>query len=140
MRWVVGALGLAMIGYAVAGAATDTGVNPVGHLVFLATVLIGHDLILMPVALGVGALIARFAPVWARWPAQLALYASAILAFVALPFVIGAGRRPDDPSALPLDYGRGLLILLAVVWVAAGLTAAWRWRARPHRRQTAPRR
>jgi len=124
MRWVLGGVGLAAIGYAVAGAATDTGIDPVGHLTFLATVLIGHDLILMPAAIGVGALVARYAPAWARGPAHAALYASAVLTFVALPFVIGAGRRPDDPSALPLHYGRGLLLVLAAVWVVAAVAAA----------------
>jgi len=27
------------------------------------------------------------------------------------------GRRPDVPSALPLDYGTGLLVTLAAVWL-----------------------
>ena len=132
IRWTVGGAGLAVLGYAVLGAAADTGVNPVGHLTFLATLLIGHDLILMPVAVGVGALVARYAPTWARGPAQAALYASAVLTFLALPFVIGAGRRPDDPSALPLHYGRGLLLLLGVVWLTAAAIAVQR-RRRSHR-------
>jgi hypothetical protein len=123
-RGVIGGAGLAAIGYALAGAATDTGINPVGHLTFLATVLIGHDLILMPAAIGVGVLVTRYAPAWARGPVHAALYASAVLTFVALPFVIGAGRRPDNPSALPLPYGRGLLLLLAAVWVVAAIAAA----------------
>jgi hypothetical protein len=125
---MVAGAGVAAMGYAVAGAAGDTGVNPVGHLAFLATVLIGHDLVLMPIALGVGVLVARYAPPWARGPAQAALYASAIVTFVALPFVIGAGRRPDDPSALPLNYTRGLLVLLAAVWAAAAVAAVRRRR------------
>ena len=128
MRWVLGAAGLAAIGYALAGAATDTGINPVGHLAFLAAVLIGHDMILMPVAIGVSALVTRFAPTWARGPAQFALFASAVLTFVALPFVIGAGRRPDNPSALPLHYGPGLLVMLGTVWLAATAIAIGRHR------------
>jgi hypothetical protein len=139
MRWVLGSAGLAAIGYAVAGAATDTGINPVGHLAFLATVLIGHDVILMPIAIGVSALVTRYGPTWARGPAQFALFASAILTFVALPFVIGAGRRPDDPSALPLHYGRGLLVMLGIVWLAAAAIAVrQRRRAGRHPRPVEP--
>jgi hypothetical protein len=84
----------------------------------------------MPAAIGVGVLVARVAPAWARGPVHAALYASAVLTFVALPFLIGAGRRQDDPSALPLHYGRGLLVLLAAVWVVAAITAAYRWSRR----------
>jgi hypothetical protein len=41
---------------------------------------------------------------------------------VALPFIVGAGRIADNPSAFPQHYGRGLALVLAVVWSAA---AAW---------------
>ena len=36
---------------------------------------------------------------------------------MAFPFVLGAGRLPDNPSKFPRDYGRGLLIVLGVVWL-----------------------
>jgi hypothetical protein len=125
-RITLGAIGLIIMLYAAASAALDNGINPVGHLAFLAIVLIGHDLVLLPVAIGVGWLVTRFAPAWARGPALAALFASAIVTFVALPFVIGAGRRPDDPSALPLNYARGLLVVLAAIWVCAAALALYR--------------
>jgi hypothetical protein len=53
-----------------------------------------------------------------------AAYLSGALIAVALPLVLGLGRTPDEPSALPLNYGRGLLISLAVVWLAAAAIAA----------------
>jgi hypothetical protein len=36
------------------------------------------------------------------------------------------GRRPDVPSALPLDYGTGLLVTLAAVWLGVATVAVVR--------------
>jgi hypothetical protein len=117
------ALGLGAIWYAVSGIASDPGARPMGHLRFLATVLIGHDLVVLPLALAVGAVVSRWAPGWARGPIHAALFASATVAVVALPFVLGVGRAPDNPSALPIHYGRGLLVVLAVIWAVAAVAA-----------------
>jgi hypothetical protein len=97
--------------------------------------LIGHDAVFLPVVIAVGAVIGRFVPVSARTIVRIALLVSLAVTVVALPFVGGRGRRPDEPSALPLNYGRGLVIVLAAVWLAAGvaLAAGW-WR----RRRTSP--
>jgi hypothetical protein len=73
----------------------------------LAALLVLHDGVLMPLAIGAGALIGRFVPVRTRAAVRVAAYLSLILVVVALPFVLGFGRRPDDPSALALNYGRG---------------------------------
>jgi hypothetical protein len=44
--------------------------------------------------------------------------------------IIGAGRTPDNPSKLPLNYGLGLATVLGAIWiVVAGL--ALRARRRP---------
>jgi len=93
VRVTLAALGIAAIGYGLARVATSA--RPLGQLRFLATVLIGHDLVLLPLA-------------------------------IAIPFVIGAGRRPDDPSALPLPYWRGPLVVLGVIWAVAVIPAARR--------------
>ena len=49
---------------------------------------------------------------------QAALLLSAAVV-VARPGVLGYGRTPDLPSALTRDYTRGMLILLAAIWIAA---------------------
>jgi hypothetical protein len=50
---------------------------------------------------------------------------------VALPLVLGLGRSADNASLLPRPYGRGLLLILALVWSAAAVRVAVRaWRRR----------
>ena len=89
-----------------------------GHLLFLAGVLLAHDVVLLPAAIGVGVLIGRRLPAGGRVPARAAAFITATLLVVAVPLALGLGRRPDTPSALPLDYGRGLAITALVVWAA----------------------
>lgn len=107
------------MGYAISGLLTDPRGRPAGQLLFMAAVVVAHDGLLMPLVIGVGALIGRVVPVPARPAVRVAALVSAALGVVALPLVLGYGRRPDNPSALPLDYGRGLLVTLLLVWTAA---------------------
>lgn len=124
--------------YAVFGAVTDRSDRIGGHLIFLIAVLLGHDWLLMPLAVGIGALLTRTVPSRARAETAAAAYISGVLLVIALPLVLGLGKRPDDPSALPLNYGRGLVVCLAVVWLAAGATLLYRrHRRRPARSRTA---
>jgi hypothetical protein len=46
-----------------------------------------------------------------------------ILTLVALPWVLGVGADPDNPSFLPRDYGRNLLLVDVGVLVVAALWA-----------------
>lgn len=57
----------------------------------------------------------------ARAPVQAALIATAAVTIVALPLGFGYGRLADNPSALPRDYPLGLALVLATIWLAAGL-------------------
>lgn len=137
MRWLRRALvgtGVVVMAYGLVGAVI-TVTNPVGHLLFLAAVLLLHDGLLMPIALAVGALAGRLVPAGLRAVIAAAAYVSGSLVVVALPLVLGFGRTADEPSALPLNYARGLLVALAAVWLAAlACLAARRLRpARPHK-------
>ena len=111
--------GALVMAYAVAGALFDGDVNRVGVALFLITLLVLHDGVFLPVVIGVGALIGRFVP--ARWQSTIraAALISLAVSVVALPFVLGFGRSPDNPSALPLPYGRGLIVILILVWIAS---------------------
>ena len=54
-----------------------------------------------------------------RTAVRAAALVSAAVTLVALPLVLGYGRDPGNPSALPLPYGRGLAVLLGLIWVTA---------------------
>lgn len=122
VRLLLGAAGIAVAGYGAYGLLTDGGANPVGQFVFLGVLLVGHDFVIVPAVILAGVALARWVPAVARTPVRAALVVSAAVSVVALPFIVGAGRIADNPSAFPQSYGRGLAVILAVVWVAA---AGW---------------
>jgi len=119
LRLGLGALGVLVMAYAVGGAVADRDDNLVGHLAFLVGVQAAHDAVVLPVAVGVGALLRRYV----REPAiiQGGLVVTVAVLVVGLPLALGYGRAADNPSALPLNYPLGLLLVLATVWLAAAL-------------------
>jgi hypothetical protein len=119
------AVGAVVMGYAVLGAATDPDLKPGGVVLFLAAVLVAHDAVLVPLTIAVGALVGRFAPPWSQPSIRAAAIVSLAVSVVALPLVLGHGRSADNPSILPLAYGRGLLLVLAATWIAALVSAAF---------------
>jgi hypothetical protein len=127
VRRVLVAIGAVTIGYAVLSAIADPDLKLLGVLVFLAAVLVLHDGVLLPITIGVGALIGRL-PAPARVPVRVAALISLPVTIVALPLVVGYGRSPDNPSILPLHYGRGLLLTAAAIWVPAAVIVAIRLR------------
>lgn len=121
MRWVRRGLvvaGTLLMGYAMVGGLLDPDLRPVGVVVFLAGVLLAHDAVVLPLALAAGVLIGRFLPAGTRTAVRIGGLLTATLQVLAVPLVLGLGRRPDDPSALPRDYGWGLAALLLLVWTA----------------------
>jgi hypothetical protein len=132
-RRILIALGALGMTYALLGAITDPDVK-FGALIFLIGVLVAHDGLLLPVTIGIGAVLGRFVPLRLRGFAGSALIASLAVTIVAYPLVLGRGRIADNPSVLPLHYGRGLLEVYAVIWVTAAVAAVVRARrARPDR-------
>ena len=69
------------------------------------------DLLLLPIVAIVGAALTRHLQPWIRLPAQVALAMIGSLTFIALPFLTGLGKQPDNPSSaepqLPA-WARGL--------------------------------
>jgi hypothetical protein len=93
--------------------------NPFALLVHVVLFDLGHDLLLAPVALGAGFLIGRVVPAVARGPVRTATAATALFAVFSYPLIRRWGRRPTNSSTLPLDYGRNVTIVLAIVWTLA---------------------
>ncbi|MFA1547067.1 hypothetical protein [Actinomadura chokoriensis] len=128
------AAGLALIGVGVRGVVADV---PVARwAAWFAGAAILHDGVLVPVVLGAGLATGRL-PASCRGAVRAALVIAACVTAVALPLVLGYGRRPDEPSRLPLPYGRNLAIVLAAITVIAAAAVAARMFGR--RRPAGPR-
>ncbi|MEV6846262.1 hypothetical protein [Actinoplanes sp. NPDC051411] len=113
---------LAML-YAAVGSVLELGGKLGGVLIFLVAVLVVHDAIWSPLVLLAGKLL--------RGPVvRTAAIVVAALTVTALPLAFGLGRTADNPSALPLDYGRNLALLLLGVAGATGVILAVRRKKR----------
>lgn len=127
-RIVLAALGISAVGFGLWGAVLTPGAQPLRHFTFMASLVLAHDLVLLPCMLAVGALVVRYVPTPVRATVQGALIISAAVSLTALPFVLGFGKLADNPSALPANYTTGLLIVLAAVWATAAVVAGLRHR------------
>jgi len=122
-RWawyLPGVLAVAWGGYGLLTAAM--GPMPLSWAVFFALGIIGHDLLLAPIAIGVGFRLGRLLPPTLRAPAQVALIGTGVVLLASFAYVQGRGVSSDVPSAVPFDYAARMGALLAVLWVAA---AGW---------------
>jgi hypothetical protein len=86
--------------------------------------------LLAPVVIAIGIAIVRWVPTQIRPYVQAGLFITAALTLVALPFLSGRGYHRTNPSALPLNYGRGYGIAVGIVWLAITLVAFVRSRRR----------
>jgi len=105
------AAGALVMGYAVLGATTEPGLKVGGVALFLAVMVAGHDGLFLPLVIVAGRLVKRVGHL-----VRAAAVVSLAVTVVAMPFVLGYGRDPDNPSALPLAYGRGLVLILLAIW------------------------
>ncbi|MDT0344680.1 hypothetical protein [Streptomyces litchfieldiae] len=133
-RLALGAAGLALLAVGVRYLFTDTPAGaPREVAVWLAGVVLAHDLVLAPLVLLVG-LAVRHVP--ARRAIRGGLLVAGCLTLIALPPLLRPGA-PRNATALPLDYGRNLALLLAttalVTAAVAAVSASRRGRRRPVR-------
>jgi hypothetical protein len=124
--WLSGALGTVLIGFGVRGLLHDPGATRPAELArwfFGAGVI--HDFAWIPLTLLAG-VVTRLLPPIARTPVRIGLAASAVLTIVTWPLVQRWGASAANPSALPLDYGRNLVVTLLVCWLVVACTIAVR--------------
>lgn len=127
MRWVGYALGGALVALGCAGLVLS--LDPVGWALWVGGILVAHDAVLVPVVLLVGVAVRR-----AGGPVRAGLIVAGLVTLATLPTVLALGRRADNPSILPLEYGRNLLIVLALVGLitlVSRILAAVRDREKP---------
>ncbi|WBB50460.1 hypothetical protein O3597_08365 [Verrucosispora sp. WMMA2044] len=106
--------GCLLMAYAVVGALTDADLTPGGVLLFLAAVLVVHDVVWMAAVLAVGVALTRV-PSRYRPTIRAAVITVAAVTVVGLPLALGFGRVADNTSVLPLPYGRNLVAVLLAV-------------------------
>jgi hypothetical protein len=123
-RWLFVLPGLGAVVYGVHGLLTGGSRVPLDSWLtwFVGSALL-HDAVIAPIWIGLGWLAARFLPAAARPAIVVGAAVAGLLTLVALPFVLGVGADPDNPSFLPRDYGRNLLLVDAGVLVVAALWA-----------------
>lgn len=126
-RWAWYLPGLVAVGWGLYGLIGST--EPLSWGLFVALGIAGHDLILAPIAVGIGFLLARIVPAALRAPVQVGLMGSGIALIASFALVLGQGTSEDVPSALPFNYAGRVTVLLAVLWVAMAGWAAFRWAA-----------
>lgn len=92
-----------------------------------------HDAVFAPVAAVVGLLLTRVLPRPWRAPVRVGAAFSLLLGLLAVPALWRAHAGLPNPGLADRDYGAGLGIALAVVWLGVlgwGVMAGWRGRGR----------
>jgi hypothetical protein len=122
--WPAVFIGGGVMAFGVSGALSEAKYTvPTDFVRWFLGAALAHDLILAPLVAMVGVGLVRFLPPGLRRFIQAGLVISALVTLFALPFVLGLGKRVDNPSALPGDYGEGLLWTLTAVWLGVGAVA-----------------
>jgi hypothetical protein len=123
-RWLFLLPGLGALVYGVHGLLTAGRRVPLASWLtwFVGSALL-NDLLIAPIWIGLGWLSARLLPRAARPAVVVGAAVSGVLALIALPFVLGRGADPANPSFLPRNYGLTLLVLVLAVWVLTALVA-----------------
>jgi hypothetical protein len=125
--WIAAFVGWITIAFGVRGIFHDSSATRPGDLGrWFAALLLLHDALVVPIVLAVGWAVGRVLPGKAVVPVRLGLAASAVTVAVAFPLVRGYGERASNPTLLPLDYGRNLVIALVLVWLVVGFVVACR--------------
>lgn len=122
--WITAGVGWAMIGWGIRGIFThrlDT--RPANLAKFVVGGALLHDLLVAPLAILAGVLVVRAVRGRSRGPVQAALAVSAIVALFSWPLVRAYGLAANNPTSLPHNYGRNLVIVLAGVWAVAAVAA-----------------
>lgn len=127
--WISAAVGWAVIGWGVYGIFSNSlDTRPANLATFVVGGALLHDLLVAPVLILVGVLIARAVPARVRGPVQAALVVSGIVALFSWPLVRAYGLAANNPTSLPHNYGLNLLIVLGVVWAVAGAAILLKFR------------
>jgi hypothetical protein len=128
--WISAAMGWAVIGYGLRGIfqhSLDT--RPANLARFVVGGALLHDLVVAPLVILAGVLLARAVPGRARGVVQAALVVSGIVALFSYPLVRAYGLAANNPTSLPHNYTANLLVVLGLVWAVAAAVFVVRLRS-----------
>jgi hypothetical protein len=116
--WIAAAVGLSLVAFGVAGLLRNLDGEALRSWATLfGGGLLVHDGIVAPAAGLLSLLLVRLLPRWARPTLTAGLIVSALVLVIALPLVYPDDTRlANNPSLLPGDYDRALIVVLALVW------------------------
>ena len=127
--WISATVGWAAIGWGVFGIFSNRlDTRPANLAKFVVGGALLHDLLVAPIVILAGVLVARAVPARARGPVQAALVVSGIVALFSWPLVRAYGLAANNPTSLPHNYGLNLLIVLGVVWAVAAAAVLLKFR------------
>ncbi len=120
-RWLVGSLGLALLGYGIVRIFQFSAATQPRQLgLWLVAALILHDAIFAWLVVGAGWLLARLVPGRARAYLQGGLITAGLVSVVAAPMIYRQGKSQPGQSLLERDYLANLLIIFACIAVGTG--------------------
>ncbi|MCT9935112.1 hypothetical protein N5079_33415 [Planotetraspora sp. A-T 1434] len=133
-RLVVYAVGTGLVAIGGYGILTTASVGPFGWALWFAGVAVAHDFLLVPVVMAVGLLMRRTVEPYRSCLATTLIIMGAVTV-VALPLVLGFGKRPDNLSQLPLNYPLNLVLVLLVIAAISTVVLALRVKGPVERRK-----
>lgn len=115
----VGALAILYGGLLVLEQVLRDNPGPVGFLTWWAGGPLVVDLLAVPIVVVTAIGLGRVLPEAWRRAVESAALVNLLLVLVAAPFLLGLGRRADNPSLLDRNYLLGFGVLVALVWLVA---------------------
>jgi hypothetical protein len=123
--WSCALLGWGVMAFGVAGLINESSrTRPDQWVRWFFGALLAHDAVAAPITFAVAAVIVARVPRSWRAAVQAWLFASAVIVLTTWPFLRGYGRSSINPSILPNNYARGLLLVLALL-LGASAIAGW---------------
>ena len=118
--WISAAVGWAVIAVGLRGIfAHSLDTRPANLARFVVAGALLHDLLVAPLVIAAGVLVARAVPGRARPVVQAALMVTAVVALFSYPLVRAYGLATHNPTSLPHNYAVNLIVVLGLVWAAA---------------------
>lgn len=130
--WISAAAGWVVMGFGLRGILENSlDTRPANLATFVVGGALLHDLVVAPLVILAGVAVARAVPRRGRAFVQAALVVSGIVALFSYPLVRAYGLAANNPTSLPHNYARNLLVVLGVVWAVAATALVLRLRVNP---------